>query len=141
VSDDEALLQIGEVAERVGLSLRTVRYYEEVGLISPSARSDGNFRLYSVADVERLLTVKSMRPLGLSVEEMIELARLLEAAEQATVSTAGLDELVAKITEYARRSDERIDRADAELAAARRLRVRIAESAGRCEVIRGLAGE
>lgn len=131
----EPLFQIGEVAERVGLSLRTVRYYEEVGLISPSARSDGNFRLYSTADVERLLTVKSMRPLGLATEEMIELVHLLEAAEGASTGSPALGEVAAKLADYAARSDERIARADGELTAARGLRVRIAGSLGRCAVL------
>ena len=44
-------MQIGEVAERVKLSLRTIRHYEEVGLVPPSARSKGGFRLYTEADV------------------------------------------------------------------------------------------
>src|SRR5690348_10590123 len=44
-------MQIGEVADRIGLSLRTIRYYEEVGLITPSARSPGGFRLYTEDDV------------------------------------------------------------------------------------------
>lgn len=42
------LLQIGEVAEAIGLSLRTVRYYEQMGLISPERRSQGGFRLYTL---------------------------------------------------------------------------------------------
>ena len=48
------LLQIGQVAERTGLSLRTIRFYEENGLVVPTARSEGGFRLYSDDDVARL---------------------------------------------------------------------------------------
>jgi DNA-binding transcriptional MerR regulator len=59
-------MQIGEVAERTALSLRTIRYYEEVGLVPPSARTQGGFRLYTEADVERLLLVKRMKPLEFS---------------------------------------------------------------------------
>ena len=44
-------MQIGEVAERTNLSLRTIRYYEEVDLVPPSARTPGGFRLYTEADV------------------------------------------------------------------------------------------
>ena len=74
---DERRMQIGEVAERIGLSLRTIRYYEEVGLAVPSARSDGGFRLYVEADVERLRVIMQMKPLGFSLEEMRELLALL----------------------------------------------------------------
>ncbi|HYH29228.1 MAG TPA: MerR family transcriptional regulator, partial [Pseudonocardia sp.] len=72
-------MQIGEVAERIGLSLRTIRYYEEVGLAVPSARSEGGFRLYAEDDVERLRVIMQMKPLGFSLEEMRELLDLLDA--------------------------------------------------------------
>jgi len=63
-------LQIGEVAERTKLSLRTIRHYEEVGLVPPSARSKGGFRLYAETDVQRLLLIRKMKPLGFTLEEM-----------------------------------------------------------------------
>lgn len=53
-------LQIGEAAEGAGLSIRTIRHYEEAGLVVPSARSDGGFRLYTEADLDRLRVVKRM---------------------------------------------------------------------------------
>jgi len=64
------LHQIGEVAELVGLSLRTVRYYEEVGLLSAPARTEGGFRLYGCEHIDQLLLIKRMKPLGFSIEEM-----------------------------------------------------------------------
>jgi DNA-binding transcriptional MerR regulator len=76
-------MQIGEVAERIGLSLRTIRYYEEVGLAVPSARSEGGFRLYVEDDVERLRVIMQMKPLGFSLEEMRELLTLLDAGPDA----------------------------------------------------------
>lgn len=71
--------QIGEVANRVGLSLRTVRYYEEAGLVRPSQRTEGGFRLYGEEEVARLNLVKQMKPLGFTVQEM---RRLLKARDQ-----------------------------------------------------------
>ncbi|MBA8824996.1 DNA-binding transcriptional MerR regulator [Saccharopolyspora lacisalsi] len=75
--------QIGEVAERTGLSLRTIRYYEEVGLVVPSARSQGGFRLYAEPDIERLEVIKRMKPLGFQLDEMRELLELLDSSHDA----------------------------------------------------------
>ena len=69
----DATLHIGDVAERVGLSLRTVRYYEEQGLIQPAGRTQGGFRLYTDEQVDRLLLIKQMKPLGFTVQQMCEL--------------------------------------------------------------------
>jgi DNA-binding transcriptional MerR regulator len=77
---DASLMQIGDVAERTGLSLRTIRYYEETGLIAPSSRTLGGFRLYAEADRERLESIKQMKPLGLTLEEMRTLLDLLDVA-------------------------------------------------------------
>src|SRR4051812_28332313 len=77
------LLQIGEVAERVGLSLRTVRYYEEQGLLTPESRTAGGFRLFSEEQVDRLLLIKQMKPLGFSVQEMCDLLDARDVARGA----------------------------------------------------------
>jgi DNA-binding transcriptional MerR regulator len=76
-TDRQGLLQIGQVAERTGLSLRTIRFYEENGLVPPTGRTEGGFRLYSEDDVARLEVIKRMKPLGFSLEEMGELLTLL----------------------------------------------------------------
>jgi DNA-binding transcriptional MerR regulator len=69
-SDDEALLQIGAVAQLVDLSLRAVRHYEDAGLVRPAARSAGGFRLYDHDTIARLVLIKQMKPLGFTLEEM-----------------------------------------------------------------------
>lgn len=71
-------MQIGEVADRTGLSLRTIRHYEEAGLIVPSARSKGGFRLYTEADVSRLMVIRRMKPLDFSLEEMRDLLEVTD---------------------------------------------------------------
>ncbi len=71
-------MQIGEAADRVGLSIRTIRHYEEAGLIVPSARSDGGFRLYTEPDLDRLRVVKRMKPLGFTLDEMRDLLAILD---------------------------------------------------------------
>ncbi|WMD09917.1 MerR family transcriptional regulator [Streptomyces sp. FXY-T5] len=72
-------MQIGEVAARTELSLRTIRHYEETGLVVPSARSQGGFRLYTEADVARLTVIRRMKPLGFTLDEM---RSLLEAVDR-----------------------------------------------------------
>jgi MerR family copper efflux transcriptional regulator len=84
------LMQIGQVAERTGLSLRTIRFYEENGLVIPSARSEGGFRLYSEDEVARLEVIKRMKPLGFTLEETRELLTLLADLDAATGERAQL---------------------------------------------------
>ncbi|WP_037158410.1 MerR family transcriptional regulator [Rhodococcoides fascians] len=76
-----AHMQIGEVAERTGLSIRTLRHYDEVGLVPPSERSAGGFRLYTDADVERLLVIRRMKPLEFTLDEMSRLLASLDTIE------------------------------------------------------------
>jgi DNA-binding transcriptional MerR regulator len=82
------LHQIGEVAEIVGLSLRTIRYYEEVELVPPSGRSSGGFRLYTAADVERFRMVKAFKPLKLTLDQMRDLLALLDRLDAGASLTA-----------------------------------------------------
>ena len=72
------MLQIGEVATRVGLSLRTIRHWDEVGLVVPSERTAGGFRLYTEADVERLLFIKTLKPLEFSIDQIRELLTVID---------------------------------------------------------------
>jgi MerR family transcriptional regulator, copper efflux regulator len=76
---DTDLHQIGVVADTVGLSLRTIRHYEEVGLVVPSGRSHGGFRLYTDADIDLLVQVKAMKPFGFSLDEIGEVLSLRTA--------------------------------------------------------------
>lgn len=68
--DDRAMMHIGEVATRTELSLRSLRHWEEVGLLQPSGRTEGGFRLYTEQDVEKILVIRRMRPLGYSLDQM-----------------------------------------------------------------------
>jgi DNA-binding transcriptional MerR regulator len=67
--------RIGEVADRVGVSTRTIRYYEELGLLGSAGRTKGAHRLYTEADITRLHELIRLRDLlGLSLEELVALA-------------------------------------------------------------------
>lgn len=73
---DDTYFQIGEAAERTGLTQRTLRYYEEKGLLRAPDRMEGGFRLYSQEDLERLQRIKELKDLlGFSladIKEMLE---------------------------------------------------------------------
>ena len=60
-SDDPRLLRIQEVAAEVGLTPRSIRYYEEIGLLEPAARSEGAYRLYDESDIARLRFIRGLR--------------------------------------------------------------------------------
>jgi DNA-binding transcriptional MerR regulator len=73
------VIRIGEVAERTGVTPRTIRYYEEIGLLTGNKRRKGEHRAYDDTDVERLQELKRLRDLlNLSLDE---LKQLLEAEE------------------------------------------------------------
>jgi MerR family transcriptional regulator, repressor of the yfmOP operon len=81
VQTQERTYRIGEVAERVGVTTRTIRYYEELGLLGiGAARTKGTHRLYTEADITRLEELIRLRDLlGLSLEELVALAEAEEA--------------------------------------------------------------
>ena len=98
--DGAPLLKIGEVAEQVGLSLRTIRFYEEEGLVVPDGRTEGGFRLYSPAAVHRLELIKRMKPLGFSVDEMVEVLTTLDTLATPGLDVGGATALVALLDSY-----------------------------------------
>ena len=75
-------MHIGEVAARTDLSVRSLRHWEEVGLLTPSGRTDGGFRLYTDGDVEKILAIRRMKPLGFSLDEMKDALAHLEALRE-----------------------------------------------------------
>src|SRR5688572_25615257 len=71
---DQPYLQIGEAAERTGMTQRTLRYYEEKGLLKPPGRMEGGFRLYSPEDIARLGRIKELKDLlGFSLADIREM--------------------------------------------------------------------
>ncbi len=94
-------MHIGELAERTGLSLRTIRHYDDVGLLPATARTDGGFRVYTEDDFERLMVIKQMKPLGFSLEDMAEIMGLLAAWTGADAVVAGKSGRLAEFLEKA----------------------------------------
>ncbi|PMB96884.1 MerR family transcriptional regulator [Brevibacterium luteolum] len=74
-------MHIGEMAEKSGLSSRTLRHYEEIGLIPATGRTEGGFRVYTDEDFRRLMTIRRMKALNYSTAEMGELLTLLDVLE------------------------------------------------------------
>jgi MerR family transcriptional regulator, copper efflux regulator len=101
---DSETHHIGEVAARVGLSLRTLRHYEEVGLVAASGRSDGGFRLYTEEDIRRLILVRTLRPAEFSLEELPELLQLRARADAGTLT----DEERARLAGFVDTATERL---------------------------------
>jgi MerR family transcriptional regulator, repressor of the yfmOP operon len=81
--DEQAYLQIGEVAERTGVTQRTLRFYEEKGLLKPPSRLDGGFRLYSEDDVQRVERIKRLQTLlGFTLADIKEMVEAEEVKTQ-----------------------------------------------------------
>jgi len=82
-SAEEAYLQIGEVAERTSVTQRTLRFYEEKGLLRPPGRMEGGFRLYSEDDVRRVEQIKRLQTLlGFTLAEIKEMVEAEEIKTQ-----------------------------------------------------------
>ena len=96
-------MNIGTASEKSGLPPKTIRYYEDIGLLSPG-RADNGYRDYSTADVHRLRFLQRSRGLGFSVEECRQLLSLYgdtqrESAEVKAIAESKLAEIDRKIAE------------------------------------------
>ncbi len=79
LSARERTYPIGIVAAKLILSLRTLRYWDEVGLVRPTGRSRGGSRLYTDADIERLAFVRAMKPIDFTIEELKDVLSTYDA--------------------------------------------------------------
>lgn len=105
---DREGLHIGEMAKSAAVGVDTVRYYERLGLLSPPHRTEGGFRLYSEADLGRLLFIRRAKLLGLSLDEIRGLLGIAEEGEcrplrrrVAELLTQKLDECEVRLGELA----------------------------------------
>jgi DNA-binding transcriptional MerR regulator len=72
----EATQQIGEIARSLGITTRTLRLYEQLGLIDPPCRTEGGIRFYDKEDIRRIKFILKVKELGLSLKQMQELAEI-----------------------------------------------------------------
>jgi MerR family transcriptional regulator, repressor of the yfmOP operon len=75
-------VQIGELAKRLGITTRTIRYYEEIGLMGPPERLGGGTRTFNKEDILRLKFILKLKELGISLKEMQELAEHFDIHQQ-----------------------------------------------------------
>ncbi len=112
-------MQIGEVAARTELSLRTIRHYEETGLVIPSARSQGGFRLYTETDVARLMVIRRMKPLGFTLDQMRDLLDATDRLDAETgLDTSEREVLLERVRTYRQAADEQVEKLRVQLARA-----------------------
>ncbi|GAA1189238.1 MerR family transcriptional regulator [Nesterenkonia xinjiangensis] len=98
-------MHIGELAERTGLSHRTIRHYDDVGLL-PATRTEGGFRVYTVTDCERLLAIRSLKPMGYSLEEITHVLEAIDAVTASPEDAAAREGLAALQEELTARREK-----------------------------------
>ena len=126
------LRRVGEVAERLGVSPRTIKYYEEIGLVEPEERSQGGFRLYGEPEVERLGRILRMKGMGYSLRAIREILAVRDAAQEADKATV-LRTATGHLKEREREVAERIRQMRADLQRAETLREELRRDIALCE--------
>jgi DNA-binding transcriptional MerR regulator len=110
---DATLLRINDVAAETGLTSRAIRYYEEIGLLEPAARSEGDYRLYDASDLDRLRFIRSLRDdAGFSLAQIGQLLEDDAARERNRArlrETADPDERRALLLDARERVDRQIE--------------------------------
>ncbi|MDT0492793.1 MerR family transcriptional regulator [Streptomyces griseus] len=108
---DDKHMQIGEVAARTELSLRTIRHYEETNLVIPSARSQGGFRLYTETDVARLMVIRRMKPLGFTLDQMRDLLAATDRLDgDDALDTDDREALLERVRTYQQAAAEQVEK-------------------------------
>ncbi|MDQ3506581.1 MAG: MerR family transcriptional regulator [Actinomycetota bacterium] len=112
------LAQIGAVAEELGVSPRTIKYYEEIGLVEPEERTPGGFRLYGEGDIRRLTGILKMKAMGFSLSAIRELLSARDEAREAAKTTV-LSTAIERLSERRGEVGTRIGKLEEDLESAR----------------------
>ena len=105
------MFRIGELSALAGVSARTIRYYEKIGLLPPARRADNGYRLYDEADMERLRFIRRARALDFALDDIKEILAFRERGEPPCryvmdVMSARIEEITARIRDLERLRDE-----------------------------------
>jgi Cd(II)/Pb(II)-responsive transcriptional regulator len=130
-------MKIGELAERSGCLVETIRYYERIGLLMPPERAMNNYRTYNERHSERLLFIRHCRALDMTLDEI---RTLLDFRDRPQVECAGVNDLLDKHIGHV---VERIQALTALEAQLRELRGRcvVADTTSSCAILRALGAE
>src|SRR5512141_2983792 len=106
ISEDH--MQIGELSRSLGMTTRTLRLYEQMGLIDPPQRTEGGIRYYTKDDIRRIRFVLKLKELGLSLQQMQELAKIYRETKMPDTIMPRLIELLDSHTDAIRGKIERL---------------------------------
>ena len=114
-------MKIGQLSEQTGVSTRTIRYYESIGLLPPVSRTPSGYRSYDADAVERLRFVRDAQATGLTLTEIASVLELKDAGARTCEHTRNLlrqhlaevDERISQLTATRQRLEELADRAEA----------------------------
>lgn len=128
---DDKVIQIGEVAKSLGITTRTIRYYEEIGLMGPPERLGGGTRMYNRADILRLKFILKMKEIGITLKEMQALAANFDTQNQ------DFETITPQLVEIL---DEHINKVDRKIASLSSLRKEIVDYRARIiDILQGVA--
>src|SRR3954447_15870595 len=132
VNGTKGLIRVGEVAERLEVSPRTIKYYEEIGLVEPEERSAGGYRLYGSRGIERLERILRMKSIGYSLAAIRELLAVRDTAQEADRVTV-LRTATEHLKEREREASERVIKIREDLQRAESLREELERDIALCE--------
>lgn len=118
-SHDEELIQIGEVAKELGITTRTIRYYEEIGLMGLSERVGAGARLYNRENIKRLKFILKLKELGISLKEMQELAQNFDATKDRDIQIQQFETITPRLLEILENHINKVDEKISNLASLR----------------------
>mgnify|MGYP000123706041 CR=1 FL=1 len=114
------------MAARTELSIKTIRHYDDVGLVVPSERSAGGFRLYTTDDVARLTAIRRMKPLGFTLAEMREVLDALAVLDDGSSTVVARDRAAEALAQFHRRAADACATLTTQLGYARELTEQLA---------------
>ncbi|MBI3098283.1 MAG: MerR family transcriptional regulator [Planctomycetes bacterium] len=122
--------RVGDLAQMTGKTVRTLHFYEELGLLEPKARTKGGFRLYDEEDVQRVTSIDRLHELGFSLGEIQDIVKTCRLSPNGIDATPKLREVFKRALQETRQKLSRLKEVEKELSTA----LHFIEECGRCEL-------